>query len=270
MTMTKNAPTLAERKSALLDEARVITDGAKAATRDLTSDEATRVEAILTELDDVNDLLAKAAKSADLFRALDSMGNAEPLTNDPGLSGRTGLFTTAEAKALADAVSQKTNYAVTVPLASKHLKAAMVTTPLNLPPAGESVVTAPEPQAATALRDLFLVTEAKGPSERWYSMTNPEAGDVDIVAEGGLKPESGITYTPHDSSMVKIATRYSLTTEMSTDAPFMVQAVQMSVVRAVLARENKAHHGHDQRHVGHPHRVRAYGRPARHHRHRDR
>lgn len=71
------------------------------------------------------------------------------------------------------------------------------------------------------------------------STQGAEARGVGIVPEGGIKPESSVSYSPVDAELIKLATRFSLTDELSEDAPFLVREIQQSVLRAVLVRENQ-------------------------------
>lgn len=218
-----------EERSTLLSASRTLVEGAKSAGRELTDAEQRDVKAAFDRIKEIDADLEKFQASADLLARI---GAIRPGALDDENAGH--LFSEADAKGFLEAARSKTSFGTTV-----RYKAALTSTSLLLPTVGQTVVAAAEPKATIALRDLFTPAAADGPKVRYYTLANPDATDVAIVAEGGLKPESDPVYAPVDKDLVKLATRFSITDELAEDAPFMVTEIQKSVLRNVLVRENK-------------------------------
>jgi HK97 family phage major capsid protein len=215
-----------DQRAAALSAAKTIALKAKAEGRDFTPAESAEVDQHLAKADELGKHLDAAAKAADTMARIGAL--------NPGDLGEDGtLFSEADAKGFLHAARTKTSFGTTV-----RYKAAMTEGDL-LPSVGNAVVNNPDPKAGRALRDLFTAAPASGPTVRYYTLGEADSTLVEIVPEDGLKPEINVTYAPVDAELVKLATRFSLTDELSEDAPFLVREIQSAVLRAVLVRENK-------------------------------
>lgn len=222
-------------RQALLDEARQVVEKVKAEHRDLTTAETVEVDRAFATVKAWDEESRKSREQFDAWLAATSHTSGDMFIDDD----RHGLFTDSEKAAFVHAIRSKTSFSATVPLTSRRLKAPMDTGALELPGVGTSVVANPDPKSTIALRDLLTPAVAGGPTVRYYTIGEPGVGDVAIVAEGGLKPEAEVAYAPVDAELVKLATRFTITDELREDAGFLLTEIQSSVLRAVLARENK-------------------------------
>lgn len=218
---------LTEERETLLAGAKSITSAKMAAGENLTASESRDVKDALQRVDEIDAEIKKFKDGADLMSRLGAIKHG-----DLGDNGGH-LFSESDAQGFVTAAKSKGSFSTTV-----SYKAPMVVGSL-LPPVGETVIAAQEPKATFALRDLFQAASASGATVRYYTLGNPDATDVAIVAEGGLKPESETAYAAVDAALVKLATRWTITDELGEDAPFLVSEIQKSVLRNVLVRENK-------------------------------
>ncbi|MBG6095958.1 phage major capsid protein [Nocardioides luteus] len=230
-----------ERLAAIADEAQKIIDLAKQNDGDVSEAQAKRLEDLANEGEAIKARIDKRTKSKRTAEALDRLGKGATLGPD-GLPV-TGLFNQKQTNDLIRAVRSKTAIRLDTSLSSAHFKAAAKAAhtagSLNLPGVGSDVVTAPEGRAVVAIRDFMEVTNNAPSNVRWYSLANPSDTAVAIVAEGGLKPEADLVPTPHDDPLIKIATRFGFTDELIEDSSFMATAIQNTLLRAVMVRENR-------------------------------
>ncbi|MEU4449886.1 phage major capsid protein [Nocardioides sp. NPDC023903] len=227
--------------SKALDEGRGLTK-AEQETIDLIKDLADQIKAeadslAVADAEDAKARDERRAKSAETARALDRLGKGATLGTDGQPIG--GLFSAKQRDDLIRAVKSKTPIGLDTTLTNAHFKAAATVGALNLPGFGSDVVTAPEGRAVVSLRDYMDVTTNATSPVRWYSLSNPADASVAIVPEGGLKPESSLDPDDHDDPLIKIATWFGVTDELAEDAPFMVAAIQNTIVRAVMVKENR-------------------------------
>jgi HK97 family phage major capsid protein len=71
--------------------------------------------------------------------------------------------------------------------------------------------------------------------QRYYRMGSGRAA---VVAEGALKPDAGVTITPVDLTLEKIAALAQFSDEMGEDAPFLVDHLTQELAAAVAQAEN--------------------------------
>lgn len=90
----------------------------------------------------------------------------------------------------------------------------------------------------TRILTLIPTAAATSPVIRYYVTTGTATAAA--VAEGGLKPESSITYTPVDVEATKIAHRIRVTDEALVDIPAFVAVLQQDMVAGVIEAENAA------------------------------
>ena len=224
---------LADERTTLIDGMKSIVSNAQTTSRDLTTAEESDLKAANERVKGIDAEVAKIKSSMDLVARI---GAIRPDSLDPIHGGQ--LFSESDAEGFVNAAKSKGNFGTTV-----RYKAALSLGGI-LPAIGSAVVVNPDARTTYALRDLFAPADAQGPTVRYYTLgeaaaVSPATEAVSIVAEGGLKPESDVDYAPVDKELVKLATRFTLTDELGEDAPFLVQEIQQSVLRAVLVRENK-------------------------------
>lgn len=86
--------------------------------------------------------------------------------------------------------------------------------------------------------NLFGVESTEAPSVRVYVASSPATAGV--VTEGSAKPAAGLTLTPVDVAMTKIATWERVSMEMILDFPSFQSQVGRELTRAVISEENEA------------------------------
>ena len=101
--------------------------------------------------------------------------------------------------------------------------------------ADESVVGGLYPSAAFPLSQLFTVQPTDAPVVSYYVLGGATAG---IVAEAAAKPDSGVTVTPKDVPVSKIATTVRFSDELAEDSAFLLQFLQQELTSAVVTTEN--------------------------------
>jgi len=211
-----------ERKNTL-EHARQIVDRAKAEHREFTPIEQSAVEADIAHVE----RLDAKRKDGSLFNRVMGLGTAEDFAD-----GGPGNFFSEEDKAgIVRAVKTRTSYRAELP--SK----AALTTGTVLPPTGSYVEGGLHPNSEYPLASLFRNEPAAGPVQRFYRMTS---GTAAVVAEGALKPDSGISFTAVDLAIAKLACTAQFTDEMAEDAPFLVAFLQTELAAAIAAAENAA------------------------------
>jgi len=174
------------------------------------------------------ELAVKQQRGRDLVNSVMRLGSSEDFTDD----GRPATLFDEQAKnGIIHAVKTRTSFRAELPS-----KAALGVTTV-LPPSGSYVEGGLHPNSQFPLASLFRNVPADGPVQRFYQGTS---GAAAVVAEGALKPDSGIAFAAVDLPIAKIACTAQFTDEMADDAPFLVAFLQQELAAAVAAAENAA------------------------------
>jgi HK97 family phage major capsid protein len=208
-----------DERATTLSNAKKIVARAKAANRDLTSTE----QSTLTNAMDRVKTIDTQLKGRALVNSVMQLGSSEDFAEHH----RGGLFTETAAKDLVTAVKTRSSYRTEV-----SAKAAL--THAVVPTAGEGVEPGLYP-SAVPLSTLFRNEEAPGPSIRYYRLGDATA---DVVEEFGTKPDSGVTITPVDVLLSKVATTVKFSDEFAEDAAFLLAFLQRELTSAVITKEN--------------------------------
>jgi HK97 family phage major capsid protein len=88
---------------------------------------------------------------------------------------------------------------------------------------------------APTLASLFQNLPADGPIQRVYAFGSATAA---VVAEGAVKPPSGLVISPQDIALLKIATTVQYTSEFAEDAPWLLSHLASELTQAVAVAEN--------------------------------
>src|SRR4051794_5319644 len=195
---------LAAERSETLAHARRVVDAAKGLHRDLTDREQDQLTADLARVRELDGQL----KGRAMVNSVMALGGP---SGDPGL-GTTSVFSDEAKAGFLHATKTRTTYRTEV-----DAKAAL-TTGSMLPTSGEGVSPGLHP-GAFPLSSLFANEAANGPVVRYYRMGS---GTAAVVAEGALKADAGISITPVDLTLEKLAATAQFSDEMSEDASFLV------------------------------------------------
>jgi HK97 family phage major capsid protein len=212
----------ADRKKTL-GHARQIVDSAKAANRDLTAAESATVEADLARVKELDRQIA----GRNMVKSVMSLDGGH--WDDDNPEGNGDLFSASAKAGIVQAVKTRTAFRTDV-----DVKAALTSGTL-LPTGGQGVEAGLYPNLFP-ISTLFRSEAASGPTVRYYRMG---AGTAAVVPEGTLKPDAGVTITPVDVAIEKIATTARFSDEMADDAPFLLAYLQAELAAAVATRENQ-------------------------------
>lgn len=211
-----------------LKAAQRIIETVEAENRDLTTKEQAAINGHLETIKGIDEQSkkSKAAKGAfDDFSK--SFAYPEGYVED------SEQFDTTEVKSgLVKSLSRKSPYAFNLPV---NTKAATTAGALDLPGTGNLVSESLPGTTMVALRDIFAPQRTDSGNVRYYRMGS---GTAEVVAEGGLKPDAGITIEPVDDVLKKVATTFGFTDELVEDANFLVGYIKAEALRGVLKKEN--------------------------------
>lgn len=226
-TDSARAHELASRKSTILNNARRVVALAKAEGRDLSEEEQAAVTEATAQIKADDPERHELARK--MLAAIMDTGGETPGTDEWG-DPVSGPFTAEDAKGFLTAVKSKQAFRTELPV-----KAALGTGGLNIPASGETVIPGAYPSAAFPLSQLFNVEATNSPVIRFYVLGGATAG---ATGEAQPKPDSGVTVTPKDVAVAKIATTVRFSDELAEDASFLVRFLQQELVNAVVTTEN--------------------------------
>lgn len=209
-----------EERAASIETAKSIVATAKAANRDLTPTEEATVDRSLDRVKQIDKQIAGKA----MVDSVMSLGSAEDYDENGDIRR---MFSETAAKDLVTAVKTRSSYRTEI-----SVKAALTNT--VLPTSGQGVEAGLYP-SAFPLSTLFRSEPAPGPSIRYYRLGNATAG---VVAELGIKPDSGATIEPVDVLLKKVATLVTFSDEFAEDAAFLLAYLQQELSSSVISREN--------------------------------
>lgn len=217
-----------EKRAAALAAAQKIVDGAKAAVRDLTSDESAQVEAHLAEVKSCDEQIAAAAKSSDLMARIAATGTPDDAKGDERPVGSLGEHFVKSVGAEGFArLKERGGYSV----ASPEFKAAtdVQSTPgvFQVPLLTEVDRTIVKPYRRPSVADV-LGTGTLGSNSNAisYFIEGSVEGSFTTVAEGGQKPQLHVgDPTQKTDALKKIAAFWDTSDEMAEDVDFWVSEV---------------------------------------------
>ena len=210
---------LKTERSNTIAHAENILDRCKTERRELTAAEQTTVEADMARVEELD----LQIKGRNLVNSVMGLASTEDF-----LDGGLDLFDETARKGLLTAVKSRSTFRTEV-----DTKAALTSGTL-LPTAGIGVEPGLFPNSFP-LATLFRTEPAGGPSVRFYVLDAATAG---VVTEGVAKPDSGVTITPKDVLLKKVATTVRFSDELSDDASFLIPYLQSELVSAVITKEN--------------------------------
>lgn len=205
-----------EKKAELLAELEGLVEGVKSGDSDAIS----RSDEIVTELEQVDEHLAKAAEKAATLEALGK-------TSAPIAKGALKMDTP---KSLGEAVVESIKNAGLARnshpgKALAEFKAATDTVVSPVP--GDLQISnriVALPNGRLQVRDLFPTEQVSSPTIGFYQITTE--GTADTVAEDGAKPQMSAEPALVTTSLKKVAAILKVTDEMLEDYPRLVSVIQ--------------------------------------------
>lgn len=243
---------LKEQRAAALKAAQDLINGAKAANRDLTADEASTVEAKFAEVDSFDTQIKSAADSDAIMARLGSYGAPASTDGDREAKSAKTLgehFIKSVGSEGLSRIKSVGGTVVAAPEWQPEVKAAGDTqaTPGSLAPwlttYDQTIVRA---FRRPVISDL-LGTGSIGPGSNaiTYLVEGAVEGAIATVAEGGAKPQFHIADpTTKTDPIKKLAGFLKFTDEMAEDAAFWTSEInQRGIYLLALAEENQLLNG---------------------------
>ena len=227
---------LKQMRAAALKAAQDTINEAKAAARDLTSEEQATVEAKFAEIDDLDKRIAEAEKSGDLMRRIEGLsGSATEVDETPAksigehfvksLKGRQikslQRFESPEFKAATDTQAVGGNGGAFGPLVTDIDRSFVL-------PYRQRLVVA----------DLLPVGTVSGNAITYPVFSSTIEGGTGMVAEGGKKPQLHVgDPTWVTDALGEVAGFFKITDDMSEDLPYVVSEIEGTARYDLLAKE---------------------------------
>lgn len=211
---------LTQQRKAKYDQAQALVDSASG---DLTATQKSQFDTLVSEVKALDEKIARATKSQATINDLGRLGDDEEAPQ----AGAGGLFDAEQQRGIVAAVKSRTAFRAEV--GRKALTGASV------PVAVGAVAPGVYPSGTTGLAELFPSETIQAPSVRYYRFNTSTAA---VVAEGALKPDSGVAVVPVDLTLEKLASTARFSDEFSDDAPYLLQHVSDELIRAVVTVEN--------------------------------
>jgi HK97 family phage major capsid protein len=208
-----------DERATILSKAKNIVAAAKSENRDLTNHEQDTLSADMARVKQIDVQM----KGRALVDSVIKQGSAEDYHTDGS------VFDESAKAGIIQALKSRTLYRT-------EIDRKALTSGTLLPTAGTGVASGLHPNLFP-IASLFPNEPASGPTIRYYRM---DGATADVVAEGALKPDSGVTITPVDVALSKIATLANFSDEMVEDASYLIGYLQAELTSAVIVRENKA------------------------------
>ncbi len=232
MTMTLN-----ERRSADIEAAQAIVDGAKAAVRGLTEEESAQVDAYLNNVDELDVQIKAADEQQGRIKRLGAL--TRPETGDQPDEKQANDILAHFVKHLEPQLVGKKGQRFSV--SAPEFKAPVVTTGLSQPQFGE-VVTLRLQRPTVA--DLLLSGTISNGNAYTYFVEGAVAGGPAAVAENAAKPELAGQFTATTETLAKVAGWTKESDELLEDFPALHSVVRGRLLtRLAIAEENQILNG---------------------------
>lgn len=230
---------LKAQRAAALKTAEDIINGAKAAARDLTSDEQATVSAKFADIRSLDERIASAKGSDDLMREIEGLGAPQKQEDERGaaksvgehfvksLQGRSiksmGKFEAPEFKAATDTQAVGTFGGAFGPLVTDIDRSFVM-------PQRQRLVIA----------DLLPPGTLSGNAVTYPVFPAAIEGGTAMVTEGGAKPQLHIPDpTWQTDALGEVAGHFKITDDMSEDLPYVVSEIENTARYDLLANEEK-------------------------------
>ncbi|QIG57676.1 major head protein [Arthrobacter phage Shoya] len=218
---------LKEKRAAALKAAQEIIDGAKAATRDLTADEKSTVEAKFAEVDGLDTQIKAAADSDAIMARLGSYGAPAGGDGDREAKGAAKSLGEHFVKSVGERLTELkgTRYSLTAPEFKAATDTQLVGTALS------AATTDVDTNIVSGVRRRLTVADLLGTGTLTgnaitYFIEGALEGDFTTVAEGAAKPQLHFADpTPVTEALKKIAAFIKESDEMVEDLPFLVSSI---------------------------------------------
>jgi HK97 family phage major capsid protein len=249
-----NHKDLKQKRAELMAKAQGMIDGAKAGGVELTAEEATAVESLITEVKAVDETLAALLKGDQLLSALGALGGGAADGGDPPAPTEDGVPKRGAAKVKSTSLGEHfVKEAAESLLAVKgqrfsitsetEFKAAADTHVVTGWAAGTPLLTDYDKQVVQAFRPKLTIADLLGKGQISgnaisYLVEGAREGGFANVAEAGAKPQMHyVNPTAVVDALKKIAGFIKLSDEFIEDAPFLKSEIDGRLLYDLAAYE---------------------------------
>lgn len=240
---------LKTQRADALKAARDIVDAAKAEERDLTDDESSTIEAKMAEVDDLDEKIEKAAKSAGLVARLTSIKEPAPVGDPEAPAAKSGSlgdrFVKSEAfKGFRESHPSGVGSGTPIRIEAKGLGGLEdlgIGTKATIDSTTGQIATQREPGYRNYLPVdeplSFLDIITTGTTDQAYSeyaQVVAENDNAAIVAEGALKPLSDVETAKQESKAYTYADGFDITNQTLADDGALAAFMESRIRRHVL------------------------------------
>ncbi|QSZ47224.1 phage major capsid protein [Arthrobacter sp. D5-1] len=204
--------------------ARAIAEGAKAAERDLTADEVTKINGLVEEVKGL-DIQIKAAEDASAL--LDTIGTGPEVKQTPAQPSAAKSLGEHAVKGFGEQLAKVKGSSERFSFGTSEYKAA---TDSHARADGGALHAQIDETVVQGFRERPTVASWLGSgtltaASITYYVEALKEGAFSAVAEGGLKPQLHYTYDQVNDALTKIAGRVKINDEMAEDLPFLVSEI---------------------------------------------
>jgi HK97 family phage major capsid protein len=204
--------------------ARAIAEGAKAAERDLTADEVTKINGLVEEVKGL-DIQIKAAEEASAL--LDTIGTGPEVKQAPAQATAAKSLGEHAVKGFGEQLAKVKGSSERFSFGTSEYKAA---TDSHARADGGALHAQIDETVVQGFRERPTVASWLGSgtltaASITYYVEALKEGAFSAVAEGGLKPQLHYTYDQVNDALTKIAGRVKINDEMAEDLPFLVSEI---------------------------------------------
>ncbi|NWL34436.1 phage major capsid protein [Paenarthrobacter nitroguajacolicus] len=204
--------------------ARAIAEGAKAAERDLTADEVTKINGLVEEVKGL-DIQIKAAEDASAL--LDTIGTGPEVKQTPAQTTAAKSLGEHAVKGFGEQLAKVKGSSERFSFGTSEYKAA---TDSHARADGGALHAQIDETVVQGFRERPTVASWLGSgtltaASITYYVEALKEGAFSAVAEGGLKPQLHYTYDQVNDALTKIAGRVKINDEMAEDLPFLVSEI---------------------------------------------
>jgi HK97 family phage major capsid protein len=218
---------LNEERAAALKAAEDVVNGAKAASRDLTTDEVKAVDTHLASVDALDLQLKAASEAAATMKRIGALGLGTTPPDDDRPAKTLGDHFVKHAGERLREIRGVKGAAASAP----EYKTPPATPPQMVGMAWEGLLTTEDPVTVTGYRQRLVIADLLGAGSMsgnaiTYFVEGAMVGDFTTVAEGAPKPQIGFDNpTTVTDALKKIAGFIKFSDEMLEDLPFVVSEI---------------------------------------------
>jgi HK97 family phage major capsid protein len=250
-------PTLLDERNSVYAEAQKIVEAAKAAARPMAEDESAKVQQYIERIKDLDGQITRQKADEQMLTQLGSLGIEQgkempaddKKNDDKGSEKKEAADTLGEhfvkSKAYATLKSYSgERFTVSAPeyemKASTFVTGGPALTGLTQTQYGQVVG---YPLERPTVASLLSQGQLAATSLTYYVQTSAAAsasGGFATVAEAGVKPQLGFSFSPTTETLHKIAGWYAISDEAITDTPYLRSVIDgQLMVRLALAEEQQ-------------------------------